>query len=408
MRTGWDPMLSVLAVYIAVNIGRVHQLVPALEVLRLGMVTGALSVALLFTKRNPARDWAILDRTLRLLIVGICAWAMFTIPTSLYPGLSFNVFRDVILQSCGLALVVALALRGVEDARRLIAVFVVIIAFYSVMILVKYGVNLDVRLEELYSYDTNDFAQVVVCAIPLAIYLALQSRRIVVRMVYLLSVGLFLVILIKSGSRGGFLGLVAVGAAALVSWRAVNLRWRVGTLVGGALFLSVFASGMFLDRIASIGAESDYNVTSETGRIEAWKRGFGYMMDYPVLGVGVGAFTVAEGTISDLAIRARQQGLFVRWMAPHNSFVQIGAEMGIPGLVLFTLLCVALMRRSHRLTTAMEGGRPAPVALLGGALFLSLVGFYVTAFFLSQAYSAILYLLAGLVAGLTRAGVIRQ
>lgn len=322
---------------------------------------------------------------------------MFTIPLSLYAGLSFKFWREVILQSGGLALIVAMSTRGIEDVRRIAGVFVVCIAFYSVMILRTFGVNLNVRFENLYSYDTNDFAHVVVCALPLAVYFALSSRRLVARGFFWLVTLLYLMILIKSGSRGGFLGLVAVGVSALVAWRAVSFPQRLGALLVAAAFLSVFASGMFLSRIASLGnATTDYNVTDETGRIQAWKRGIGYMADNPILGVGANAFIVAEGTISDLAIRAKAQGQNVKWMAPHNSFVEVGAETGIPGLLLFLYLAGYLLRRSYWLGSGSLLGTSTRQALLGGAIFLSLVGFYVTAFFLSQAYSSVLYLLAGL------------
>ena len=399
-RLHWDPMLVALSVYVAVIIGRIHQVIPGLAALKPGLASFAVALFALFVTRSPDQTWQKVDRTWRYVLVGLFVWEVLTIPAGIYPGVSFKLFREAILQSMGLAVIIAIAVRGVDDVRRLIAVFVISVAFYSLSVLRSFGLDLNTRFEGLYSYDTNDFAQVVVCAIPLGISLALQSKRLAVRLFYWLTVGVFLLILIKSGSRGGFLGLVAVGIVALFSWRAVRLRWRLGALTGGVVFLSIFASGMFLSRIASIAdANEDYNVTSETGRIQAWKRGMGYMAGRPLLGVGIGAFEVAEGTISALAIQAHQRGGSVKWMAPHNSFVQIGAEAGVPGLVLFTGLCFWLLRHSFRIG---RSGATSQLALLGGGVCLSVIGFYVTAFFLSQAYSAILYFLAGIVAGLAR------
>jgi len=78
-----------------------------------------------------------------------------------------------------------------------------------------------------------------------------------------------------------------------------------------------------------IKPEEDYNRTAEEGRVKIWKRGIGYMMLHPVFGVGAANFPVAEGTISPLAGRT-EVGLGVKWGAAHDSFVQIGAELGIP------------------------------------------------------------------------------
>ena len=53
----------------------------------------------------------------------------------------------------------------------------------------------------------------------------------------------------------------------------------------------------------TITSDSDYNHTSETGRMQIWSRGIGYMLANPLLGVGPGNFPSAEGTLSPLAER---------------------------------------------------------------------------------------------------------
>jgi O-antigen ligase len=135
--------------------------------------------------------------------------------------------------------------------------------------------------------------------------------------------------------------------------------------------------------MSTITSDSDYNHTSETGRLQIWSRGIGYMLDNPVLGVGPGNFQTAEGTLSPLAQR-QQFGIGVRWNAPHNSFVQVGAELGIPGVLLY----VAVIGSAFR---ALRGS-----AALTPALTASLLGFVVGSFFLSLAYSEMLYTLVAL------------
>ena len=79
------------------------------------------------------------------------------------------------------------------------------------------------------------------------------------------------------------------------------------------------------------------------------------MVANPVLGLGPGNFPIAEGTLS--AIAARQQfGIGVRWNAAHNSYVQIGAELGFPGLVLYLAVIASAfqaLRRSADLAPAL-------------------------------------------------------
>jgi O-antigen ligase len=158
-------------------------------------------------------------------------------------------------------------------------------------------------------------------------------------------------------------------------------------------------------------ADSDYNRTEESGRLEIWERGLTYMLDHPLFGVGANNFSTAEGTLSPFAER-QQFGIGVRWNAPHNSFVQVGAELGFPGLILFVALIGSAFstlsragRRHGRSVTARRGGPP-----LARALTASLFGFVVGASFLSLAYGEMLYTLVAFAVGLRKlddAGVTR-
>jgi len=96
-----------------------------------------------------------------------------------------------------------------------------------------------------------------------------------------------------------------------------------GFLAAGALFaaFALFASAETWERLVSLGNSSeDYNYTSRDGRIEVWKRGVGYMVQNPVLGVGADAFFVADGTISG----KENLGFGIKYSAAHNSVVQVG------------------------------------------------------------------------------------
>ena len=122
------------------------------------------------------------------------------------------------------------------------------------------------------------------------------------------------------------------------------------------------------------------------------------MVDHPLLGVGVAAFPIAEGTLAPEALEQRRYGRSFKWSAPHNALIQIGAELGIGGVVLFVALFAAAFRTLGRLRRA-----PFPeVAVVAQIFTASLVAFAVTASFLSQAYSAYLYTLLGMILGLAK------
>jgi O-antigen ligase len=184
-------------------------------------------------------------------------------------------------------------------------------------------------------------------------------------------------------------------------YRGLPLRWRLAGTVLLALVVVGTASERYWDEMEAVLAGKDYNLTDETGRLAVWRRGVGYMVEHPIFGVGPNNFAVAEGTLSPLADR-RQYGVGVRWTAPHNSFIQVGAELGIPGLVLFVAVIASafgVLRRRGRGDSALAGSTRDD-GPLRRALSASLVGFVVGSFFLTLAYSEMLYMLIALVVGL--------
>ena len=210
--------------------------------------------------------------------------------------------------------------------------------------------------------------------------------------------------LIRSGSRGGFLALLAVAAFVLVRVTTIPVRSRVAGLVVILVVVFGTASDQYWDQMQTIvHPHEDYNLTSDEGRVRVWKRGIGYMTSNPVFGVGVRNFPVAEGTISPLA-RLRERGIGVRWGAAHNSYIQAGAELGIPGLVLFlgllTSVFAALRRTAQRALRFTPGGDD--VSRHAQSLMAALVGFVVGAVFLALAYHDMLYALVGLALGLVK------
>ena len=86
----------------------------------------------------------------------------------------------------------------------------------------------------------------------------------------------------RSGSRGGLIGLVAVGVALLFFGRGVSFGKRVLTIVVVGAGLSFWAPLGYWQQMQSIlSPKEDYNYTSKDGRKEVAKRGIGYMLARP-------------------------------------------------------------------------------------------------------------------------------
>jgi O-antigen ligase len=139
-----------------------------------------------------------------------------------------------------------------------------------------------------------------------------------------------------------------------------------------------------VERFSTLSGEQDYNFNARDGRIEIWKRGIGMMLSHPGLGIGVTAFMYANGAMAH------------SWMNAHNAFVQIGAELGVGGLVAFTWAILAAFRagwRIRRRTAPTAQGFRSPEDefdyAFANAALCSLVTTVTAAMFLSMAYDTI-------------------
>jgi O-antigen ligase len=245
------------------------------------------------------------------------------------------------------------------------------------------------------------------CVMPIAVYFITKRGRALPRLLALGALVSFIVGLVRSGSRGGFLAFLAVGVFLLVKHKGIPVRLRVGSIVLAVVVMSAFGTAQYWKLMRSIlSPETDYNWSgnSDRGRIEIWKRGVGYMLTHPLTGVGPNDFEYAEGK-SQLNKERLERGRGWVWTAPHNSFVQIGAELGVTGLLLFVAILYSLFRYLNRAAKAIRA-RAGPGAndrvAMAMAIFGSLLAYMIAGFFLSQGYAAMLYGLLGLGVGLLK------
>lgn len=252
-------------------------------------------------------------------------------------------------------------------------------------------------------YDANEFALLLVCHIPFAVYLLRSSATLRQKAIGAFSMAVLALVVMKSGSRGGFVGFLIVMTYVLLRYRGVPARTRLLAVVGGGIVLLLTASDSYWTRMRTLlEPEKDYNYSgqSETGRMEIWKRGVGYMKSSPLLGVGLRGFPVAEGYSAPARAHAIQEQGF-KWSVAHNAYVEVGAEIGFPGLVLFiaSLITGIVMMARIRPGAAPPGTGPPRDVPLAQMILGSLFGFMVVSTFVSSEQFAFLYLLFGLVLG---------
>lgn len=406
----WDALSVALGVYIITAVGRTHQLVPAIEPLRITLVAALLAILFWAATRERTRRLApVMRLPLARWIFALGAWMVLSIPGALWPGGAFHQFTDETAKATVMFVVLVAAVRGFADVERFALAYLLSVGVYAGAVLARFkiGAAPSWRLARLYDYDANEFATLIVMCLPLVVYFAFRPGPAWRRVAAIASGAALTVGFVWSGSRGGFLALLATGGYLLLRYRGIRSHVRMGAGIVITLAFFAAASDTYWDKMRTILAPGgDYNITAAQGRVQVWKRGLGYMLDHPILGVGAGNFPVAEGTISPLVKSARpNQG--VKWSVSHNSFIQVGAELGLPGLAIFLGIlgtAFAELRTVGRIGARHPGAaRPPPEAQLAQALTGSLIAYVIGGFFLSLAYRDLLFVLLALIAGLWKA-----
>jgi tetratricopeptide (TPR) repeat protein len=146
--------------------------------------------------------------------------------------------------------------------------------------------------------------------------------------------GAMVAALLWTGSRGGMVALLAGGATVLVlrsGWRGVL---AIVAIVGIAMLLPT----PWRDRVF---AEHQQNPVAYA-RLQMWQQAVRMMIDHP-FGVGLGLYQYVSPRY---AFPVEQQVARYAQIArtPHSELAQIGAELGLPGLVLFGWGVVEVIR----------------------------------------------------------------
>mgnify|MGYP002477909511 CR=1 FL=1 len=401
-----DLLLIAVSTCILTYAWRVQDLFPLLAKVKLPILATLGMYGLYAMTSDRRRKLRSVVHPVTKCLIVIMALAVASVPTSLYKGMSFGFIKDDLGKSFLLMIILAASVRALEDVRRYVAAVVAGAAIYAGYVYLYVDVGISGRLGDLAYYDANDLGMLMVCTLPLATYFVIRGRTPFARIASVLATGIFLLVIVKSGSRGAFLGLIGFGLYLLLGYSAIPKKLRVGAVIACFLGLLLAGNETYWSMMRTIlNPSEDYNWSgnSESGRMEVWKRGIGYMLRRPLTGVGARAFPVAEGQLSPLAER-QQYGMGVKWSAAHNSFVEIGAELGVFGLITFVLLLVHAYKAARGVSPgSARDERASDAVFLGQALAGTIVGYVICGFFLSQAYAAYMFIIYGLIVGLAKA-----
>jgi len=238
--------------------------------------------------------------------------------------------------------------------------------------------------------DPNDYAAALVGAVAMGYYACSSARTWITRGVAAAALLTCIGALLATQSRGGILGLLVLGLYLLISARGIE-RLR---LLGAALLISALVGGYLITPSGQLFLSGHLGAQDSSGRADLWHVAVRELKANPLHGVGLGNYPVVSRRFIDAQV-TRTDLFFIHPETTHNMFLQIFAELGIPGGLLFlTFLssCMMLLRRGIRAARTV-GNHQA--ALIGRSFSGALVGMFICNFFLSLQYQELLWVMLG-------------
>lgn len=236
--------------------------------------------------------------------------------------------------------------------------------------------------------DPNDFAQLLVCTLPLT-FIFWRPKRIpqnivvVFPMVAVILYGVYL-----THSRGALLAVLAVAIVAS--------RRKIGTIP------SVILSAGLLVAARAVNATGGRDISAQAGedRTALWGDGLQLLKEHPIFGAGYNQMADIVGKTA------------------HNSIIVCAAELGLFGLFFWSLFLFPTMRDAMAVAspTGLTDAVPLPViegpyaymeprmetldkagiGQMARLIVFSLTGFLVSGMFLSRAFVMTFFLLGGM------------
>lgn len=359
---------------------RPYEFSPSFAWLSKGALITAIATLIFFIPSQLALENRITVRTreisLVLLLLLLC---LISVPFALDKLMAWNGFVEFV-KVIIIFVVMVNVLRTEKKLKAVLFLVLVATCILSISAINDYrtgnlliqGIRIRGAIGGLFQ-NPNDLALHFVTVLPIIVVLALASRTLVTKLIYLTAAAATLGGTIVTFSRGGFVGLIAV--ICVLVWRLGRKNIILVGVISTSLvfFLLLLAPVSYRERIQTTG---DGSSVARTGEL---KRSVFLAIRNPIFGVGMGNFIL----FSD------------REQATHNSYTQVACEIGMAGALVYVLFLVASLKRVRQIPHPRDidkKNRTLPYLAIG--VEASLIGYMVTSFFASVAFLWYAYYLA--------------
>jgi len=377
---------------------RPEDFVPGLSHVPIAKIAGGLSVlALVFGMRSKERGKLPLECKILLALLG---HMILSIPFAYWRGGAFDTVVNKFSKGVIAALLIVLVVSKVNELRKLLYIQTSAVAAITVASLIVRHTT-DGRLMGIQKgmlENPNDLAINIAINFPLCLAFMFAAKGALRKMTWLFGLGCMLYAVVATYSRSGMVAMLITGLLCLwefgVRGRRIVLLFSSG--IAGIIFLAVVLSTpSYLSRMETLihstpegsrqdGTLESYGQGSVEAREELLKQSVRIALQHPIFGVGAGNFVVVGGT----------------WHVAHNTYTEIAAEAGFPGIFLFFWMLGVSLQKIRRVRTLPAYSLNVDIRLWTSALWAAMGAYLAGAAFASTQYNLFPYFMVGYIGAL--------
>jgi O-antigen ligase len=394
--------------FLAVGVGRINQLIPALSSLPLAKLAIVVTGVAYLAQRRTLPALSTDGRRLMRAAMWMAGLAVLLTPIAIWPGRSvaFVLFE---LPPLIAGTAIACSMRRSWKSLRGTLLVLLLCGFVLGALATlhrSHGRAADAHTE----YDPNDLAYVLVTVIPLGLGFLILAKSRLLKVLYALVTVVAVAAMLLTESRGGLLGFVTILVLAIflpigvpddrqprkyVQKLRASFAIALVIVCMGAIVWSQLPSDAQARYLTLFNLNKDYNtdLSNKNGREDVWLQGLRAFVARPI-GYGPETYNYVDHRFGGV------------YRAPHNSYLEALVELGPLGLYFFVSMYMLTLRalqqaRSSALARARPSTDQVERAVLSRALQYGVLGNMVSGFFLSDTYSMLPWIIFGLAAAIS-------
>jgi O-antigen ligase len=310
-----------LCAYLLFEYGRPQNFIPGLASLHIPMLLQLAIIVRLLT--THCLDFS--NNQVKLLVAMVSLMALH-IPFAVNNYWAFQMTYATFLY-CTAGIGFIFLTRDLDELLRLIHFWTLTFLVLAVVGFVNHG-----RVPgSPFLGDENDFALAVNFAFPFFLFHMVLPMSSKAKSFYLGAIAVAMLAVVRSMSRGGFVGFIPV---AFYCW--MKLPRKMLAAIAAVVFLSVIALQVpqaYWDEISTIGQGRDESTADL--RVYYWERGWAMFLDNPILGIGPGNF---PWRIIEYEPADGHHGRLHGGRPAHSLYFTLLPELGLIGTGLFAAM----------------------------------------------------------------------